>query len=171
MPAKISAAIRQRAARIKLFLCDVDGVLTDGTIALSSTGVETKRFSVQDGAGMKSALQAGFELAWISGRPSPVTTRYAAKMGVRHVLQGRNDKLAALQELAKKLGFAAAQCLYMGDDVIDVPAMRWAGIGVSVPSAMPLALEAADCITIRDGGQGAVRQVCDRLLAARTSRR
>jgi 3-deoxy-D-manno-octulosonate 8-phosphate phosphatase (KDO 8-P phosphatase) len=86
---------------------------------------------------------------------------------IPHVIQGRTDKLVALQELAARLGLDATQCAYMGDDIIDAPAMSWAGIGIAPPAAMPGALAAADYVTQRDAGHGAVREVCDHLLAAR----
>ena len=156
-----------RWARIRLFAMDVDGVLTDGTIAVSSTGGETKVFSVLDGLGLRRVRAAGLEIAWISGRTSTATSRRARELKIRRVLQGNNDKLAVLRKIAGQLGLTAAECLYMGDDDIDVPALLWAGIGVAVPNALPAALDAADCITIREGGRGAVRQVCDRLLASR----
>ena len=106
-------------------------------------------------------------LAWISGRCSGATTRRAEELGIPHVIQGRHDKAAALQELAAQLGVPLADVAYMGDDDIDAPALRLAGIGITVPTAMPLALTVAQHITTRPAGRGAVREVCDLLLAAR----
>ena len=146
---------------------DVDGILTDGTVGTSSDGGEIKFFSVLDGLGLKRVLESGLEVAWISGRQSGATTRRARELRISHVIQGRTDKLAALRELAGQLGFARENCLYMGDDDIDAPALRWAAVGITVPTAMPAARLAADWITTREAGRGAVRQVCDLLLAAR----
>jgi 3-deoxy-D-manno-octulosonate 8-phosphate phosphatase (KDO 8-P phosphatase) len=160
---QLSAA---RWARVRLFAMDVDGVLTDGTVAVSSDGTETKRFSVTDGLGLGLLRDAGLPLAWISGRPSGATTVRATELKIPHVIQGRRDKLAALSELARQLGVALDQCVYMGDDIIDTPALRAAGIGVSVPGAAPSALAAADYVTRHRAGHGAVREVCDLLLAA-----
>jgi 3-deoxy-D-manno-octulosonate 8-phosphate phosphatase (KDO 8-P phosphatase) len=154
-----------RWARIRLFAMDVDGVLTDGTVAISSDGSEAKRFSVLDGLGLARVRDAGFALAWISGRASGATTVRGTELKIPHLIQGRTDKLTALTELAASLGLNLDQCIYMGDDVIDAPALRAAGIGVSVPGAMPEALAAADYITRRVAGLGAVREVCDYLLA------
>lgn len=159
----ISAA---RWAAIRLFAMDVDGVLTDGTVGLSSTGAELKFFSVLDGMGIGRVLRAGIAVAWISGRQSEATTARAIELNIPHVIQGRTDKLAALQALADRLRISAAQCVYMGDDDIDADAIRWAGIGVSVPAGIPAALAAADYVTQRPGGRGAVREVCDHLLEA-----
>jgi 3-deoxy-D-manno-octulosonate 8-phosphate phosphatase (KDO 8-P phosphatase) len=152
---------------IRLFAMDVDGILTDGSVGVSASGDEVKFFSVLDGMGLSRLLRAGVPVAWISGRQSGATARRAAELKIPHVIQGRTDKLAALQELACQLGLAAGACLYMGDDDIDAPALRWAAIGVTVPEAMPAAQAAARHITIRAGGRGAVREICELLLAAR----
>jgi 3-deoxy-D-manno-octulosonate 8-phosphate phosphatase (KDO 8-P phosphatase) len=149
---------------------DVDGILTDGTVQISSDGTESKGFSILDGMGLKRLEKAGIAVAWISGRPSGSTAARAAELKIPHLIQGRTDKLVALQELAAQLGFAAAECLYMGDDDIDAPAIAWAGIGASVPDAMPAALLAADYVTHRPAGHGAVREVCELILNARENR-
>jgi len=155
-----------RWSRVKLFAMDVDGVLTDGTVLISSDGTEAKRFSILDGLGLARLRDAGLPLAWISGRASGATTARATELKIPHVIQGRIDKLTALTELAAQLGLPLSACAYMGDDVIDVPALRAAGLGISVPGAMPEARAAADYITKRPAGLGAVREVCDHLLAA-----
>ena len=155
-----------RWSRIKLFAMDVDGILTDGTVLISSDGTEAKRFSILDGLGLARLRDAGFPLAWISGRASGATTARANELKIPHVIQGRTDKLTALTELAAQLGLPLSVCAYMGDDVIDVPALRAAGLGISVPGAMPEARAAADYITKREAGLGAVREVCDHLFAA-----
>ena len=170
MPAskKSSPKIPRSAwSRIRLFAMDVDGVLTDGTIRICSDGSETKSFSILDGMGLKRLELAGIAVAWISGRPSGATTCRGNELKIPHIIQGRSDKLIALQELAAKLQLGAQECAYMGDDDIDASAMIWAGIGVSVPDAMPAALKAADYVTRRHAGYGAVREVCEHLLASR----
>ena len=153
-------------AGIRLFAMDVDGVLTDGTVTIWSDGTEAKTFSILDGTGLVRCRDAGIVLAWISGRASAVTEIRAAELKIPHVIQGRTDKLAALQGLAGRLGFAAAQVCYLGDDDIDVPALRWSGIGGTVPSATPAALAAAGYVASRPAGRGAVREVCERILDA-----
>lgn len=153
---------------VRLFALDVDGILTDGRVGVSSAeGEEIKFFSVLDGMGLARLLRAGVPVAWISGRQSGATTRRAQELKIPHVIQGRTDKLAALQELAARLQVPPEHCVYMGDDDIDVPAIRWAAIGVTVPTAMPPALAAARYTTTRAAGFGAVREVCDHILAAR----
>ena len=153
-------------SRIKLFAMDVDGILTDGTVLISSDGTEAKRFSVLDGLGLARVRDSGLPLAWISGRPSGATTVRATELKIPHLIQGRIDKITALTELAASLNLPLSACAYMGDDVIDAPAILAAGIGISVPGGMPEALAAADYITKREAGLGAVREVCDLLLAA-----
>ncbi len=156
--------------RIRLFAMDVDGILTDGTVQISSDGTETKSFSILDGLGLVRLNRAGLTTAWISGRASGATTGRATELKIPHLIQGRTDKLAALQELAAQLKLSPAECAYMGDDDIDAPAIAWAGIGVSVPGAMPAALQAARLVTRRAAGHGAVREICELLLAARVAR-
>ena len=163
-PSKIS---RAAWARVRLLALDVDGILTDGTVQISSDGTESKSFSILDGLGLKRLEKAGIAVAWISGRASGATTARATELKIPHLIQGRTDKLAALQELAAQLHLAAAAIAYMGDDDIDAPAIAWAGIGVTVPTAMPAALAAAACVTQRAAGHGAVREICEHLLAAR----
>jgi 3-deoxy-D-manno-octulosonate 8-phosphate phosphatase (KDO 8-P phosphatase) len=143
---------------------DVDGVLTDGSIYVGSDGTETKRFSVLDGMGLARLRQAGVAISWISGRFSGATTRRAEELHVSHLIQGRTDKLVALQELAARLGLAPAQICYMGDDDIDAAAIAWAAIGVAPSTAMPAARLAASFVPERPAGAGAVRNVCDMIL-------
>jgi 3-deoxy-D-manno-octulosonate 8-phosphate phosphatase (KDO 8-P phosphatase) len=153
-------------SRIRLFAMDVDGVLTDGTVAVSSDGTETKRFCITDGLGLILVRASGLETAWISGRKSATTALRAAELKIPHVVQGRHDKLAALTELAASLGIPLSACAYMGDDFIDAPAIAASGIGISVPTGLPAALAAADYVTRRNAGYGAVREVCEHLLLA-----
>ena len=145
---------------------DVDGVLTDGTVHISSDGTEAKSFSILDGFGLRQLERAGIVTAWISGRASGATTARANELKIPYLVQGRLDKLAALEELAAKLRFDASLCAYMGDDTIDAPAIEWAGIGIAPHEAMPTALAAADYVTTRPAGRGAVREICDALLAS-----
>ena len=160
---------RRTWGRVKLFAMDVDGILTDGTVRISSDGSEAKGFSVLDGMGLKRLEKAGVITAWISGRLSGATTVRATELKIPHLIQGRTDKLEALRELAATLKLSANDCAYMGDDDIDAPAMKWAGIGATVPTAMAAAHNAADYVTQRPAGNGAVREVCEHILHARVS--
>lgn len=146
---------------------DVDGVLTDGTVAIHSDGSESKSFSILDGMGLARLRQSGVALAWISGRASGATAVRANELKIAHVIQGRTDKLMALQELSSQLGLDARQVCYMGDDDIDAPAIAWAGIGAAPAGAMPAALKEASFIPVRPAGRGAVREVCEQILANR----
>jgi 3-deoxy-D-manno-octulosonate 8-phosphate phosphatase (KDO 8-P phosphatase) len=173
MPRVTSAksAIRSRKSEIdwsavRLFAMDVDGVLTDGTVVISSDGTEAKSFSILDGHGLKQLAKAGIIVAWISGRASGATSVRAKELQIPYVVQGRIDKVTALQELAGELRLTAAECAYMGDDVIDAPAIGWAEVGIAPPGSMPSALAAADYVTTRAAGHGAVREVCEHLLSA-----
>lgn len=166
-----SAVTSARWAAVRLLALDVDGVLTDGTVQISSDGrTETKTFSILDGLGLVRVLRAGLIVAWISGRPSGATRARATELKIPHLIEGRTDKLAALQELAAALGLTAAECAYMGDDDIDAPAMAWAGVGLAPAGAMPAALAAADLVPSRPAGLGAVREICELLLASRAGR-
>jgi len=163
MPSALPAS---RWSAIKLFAMDVDGILTDGTVHIAADGTESKTFSILDGMGLVRLRKHGIATAWISGRPSGATTVRATELKIPHLVQGRTDKRIALEELASSLDLAPHQIVYMGDDDIDTPAIRWAGIGVTVPDAMPSALAAADYVTTRPAGKGAVREVCEQILAA-----
>lgn len=154
-------------AAIRLFAMDVDGILTDGGVYVSSTGEESKRFSVLDGLGLARAREAGIILAWISGRQSGATTKRGEELRIPHVIQGRGDKGAVLQELITHLDVPSDEVCYMGDDDIDVGAMLHSGIGVTVPTGMPAALAAADYITKLPAGNGAVREICDLIVHAK----
>jgi 3-deoxy-D-manno-octulosonate 8-phosphate phosphatase (KDO 8-P phosphatase) len=161
---RITAA---RWASIRLFAMDVDGVLTDGTVEIHSDATESKRFSILDGMGLVRLHKAGIAVAWISGRASGATATRATELKIPHLVQGRTDKLMALQELASQLGLAAAQVCYMGDDDIDAPAIDWAGIGVAPASSMAAALKVAAIVPRRPAGLGAVREVCEHILSGR----
>lgn len=157
------------AALIRLLVLDVDGVLTDGRLYFGPDGETLKAFHVRDGAGLKQAAAAGITLAVISGRHSKMTSLRCRELGVDHVLQGVQDKLAALRELCAQLHLPAASCACIGDDTPDVPVMRAVGLAFAVADAHQDARQAAHMVTTLPGGSGAVREVCDYLLAARRS--
>lgn len=152
---------------IKLFAMDVDGILTDGSVYISSDGSEMKRFSVLDGLGLAMCREAGIGLAWISGRASGATSVRAEELRITRVVQGRKDKITALQELSDELGIGMESIAYMGDDIIDVAAIEAAAIGIAPPDGQASAIQAADYVTQRNAGNGAVREICDLLLAAK----
>lgn len=158
--------VRERAASIQLAVFDVDGVLTDGRILLGDDGYEYKAFHTRDGHGLRLLAEAGIERAIITGRTSVLVARRMEELGIRHVVQGRRDKGAALDELIARLGHSAAATAYVGDDDVDVPALTRAGLAVAVADASPWTRAHADWITQAGGGAGAAREVAEGLLAA-----
>ena len=163
---QIQDHIRAKAARIRLLALDVDGVLTDGRLYFSEDGNELKTFDTQDGHGIKMLQQAGVICAIITGRTTKLVQRRAANLGIGHLLQGREDKLVALRELIVPLGIALDEVAYAGDDWPDLPAIRAAGLGVTVANAHVAVREHADYVTTLAGGRGAVRELCDLILQA-----
>jgi 3-deoxy-D-manno-octulosonate 8-phosphate phosphatase (KDO 8-P phosphatase) len=155
-----------RSAAIRLLVLDVDGVLTDGTILLGS-GEELKSFHVRDGLGLQRLMSAGIEVAVISGRRSAAVARRMTELGVHHVFQGVDDKLAVLERLQGTLGLDAGKIAVVGDDLPDLPPMRAAGLAIAVADAHADVKAAAHWVTEAPGGRGAVREVSDRLLAVR----
>ncbi|MFC3913729.1 3-deoxy-manno-octulosonate-8-phosphatase KdsC [Pseudaeromonas sharmana] len=154
------------ARRIRLLVCDVDGVLSDGRIYMGNQGEELKAFHTKDGFGLKAVRELGIEVAIITGRNSRIVSDRMAALGIEHLYQGQGDKLPAFEDLLDKLGLDATQAAYIGDDVIDIPVMQSCALGIAVADAHPLVLRAADYITRMRGGEGAVREVCDLLLQA-----
>ncbi|MDX1802337.1 MAG: HAD hydrolase family protein [Marinobacter sp.] len=155
-----------RAQSIRLLALDVDGVMTDGTLLFSALGDELKAFNILDGLGIKQLMAAGIEVAVITGRQSPLTARRAGDLGIRHLLQGREDKGVALTTLARELNLDATEIAYMGDDLPDLPAIRYANLGVTVPNGHWFVRQHADFCTRARGGEGAVRELSDLILSA-----
>jgi 3-deoxy-D-manno-octulosonate 8-phosphate phosphatase (KDO 8-P phosphatase) len=167
MPAKISAAIRQRAARIKLFLCDVDGVLTDGSVFIGGER-EFKRFNIRDGLGMVLARRAGLKVGWVSARPSLVTKMRAKELKIVFLVQ-QDDKLSktgAVEKLLAREKLDWSDVCFVGDDVVDLGPLARAGLGVAVADARPEVKAAADFVTRAAGGRGAVRETVEIILQA-----
>jgi 3-deoxy-D-manno-octulosonate 8-phosphate phosphatase (KDO 8-P phosphatase) len=166
-PAPAPTDIIARAAAIRLLVLDVDGILTDGRLYFTSHGEETKCFHVRDGAGIVQLLRGGVQVAIISGRDSAAVTRRMTELGVTYVRQGVTDKLAVLNELLGVLNLEASVTCCMGDDSADIAVMKLARLAISVPDAHHSAKSCAHFITELPGGQGAVREACDLILAAR----
>ncbi|MDX1519330.1 MAG: 3-deoxy-manno-octulosonate-8-phosphatase KdsC [Gammaproteobacteria bacterium] len=158
--------LQQLASRIRLAVFDVDGVLTDGSLYLGENGNEYKAFNVKDGHGMVMLRESGCYLAVITSRSSTIVAERMRSLGIEHVYQGQNDKRVALLDLSNKLEIEPGDILYVGDDVIDLPAMRRVGFPVAVADAHPLVKENALAVTEAIGGRGAVREVCEFILAA-----
>ncbi len=150
---------------IRVLALDVDGVLTDGTIRLDGDG-ESKQFHVQDGLGISLWQRAGGVTALISGRSLTVVERRAAELGIEHVTQGSKDKVSALSEILASLGATPEQTAFVGDDLVDLDAFRFAGYAIAVADAAPEVRSAADWTTPREGGHGAVRDAVEHLMKA-----
>lgn len=149
---------------IQLLALDVDGVLTDGTLIMNSDGGESKFFNSLDGHGIRMWQRAGLKVALISGRESEPTQRRAAQLEIEHVFQDCHFKLPVVEKLLDQLGLPPEKVAYMGDDLPDVPVIRYVGFGVAVANAVDEVKRHADYVTTRPGGGGAVREVIEHLL-------
>ena len=156
-------------AGVRLVAFDVDGVFTDGRFYLSNDGVESKAFHTHDGFGIRRLIDAGLTIAVISGRQSGAVERRMRELGVEHVLQGSADKVAAFEALVGKLGIDDTQAVYVGDDLPDLPLLRRVGFSVAVNNAHDDVKAESDYTTANAGGSGAVREVCDLILHARSA--
>jgi 3-deoxy-D-manno-octulosonate 8-phosphate phosphatase (KDO 8-P phosphatase) len=150
---------------IRLLVLDVDGVLTDGRLYFGARGEALKVFDVRDGYGLVALQRAGVIVAVISGRRSRAVSSRCRELGVRHVHQGVSDKVAVFERLRARLRIAPGESACIGDDLPDVPLMKAVALSFAVADAHPEARRAARFVTRRGGGRGAVREVCDRLLA------
>jgi 3-deoxy-D-manno-octulosonate 8-phosphate phosphatase (KDO 8-P phosphatase) len=162
-----NAAALERARGVRLMAFDVDGVLTDGALYLTDGGEEMKGFHTLDGLGLKLLAGAGVELALITGRSSRVVAKRAAELGIARLFQSADDKLAVLERLRGELGLAMDACGYMGDDLPDLPLLVRCGFAATVPDAPEVVRARAHYVSRRPGGRGAVREVCEVILAAR----
>ncbi len=155
------------AGQIKLLICDVDGVFSDGLIYMGNQGEELKTFHTRDGYGVKSLMQAGIEIAIITGRRSQIVENRMQALGVSLIYQGQDDKVKAYQDICTRLKISADKTAYIGDDLIDWPVMEKVALRVCVADGHPLLAQRANYVTRIKGGHGAVREVCDLILQAR----
>lgn len=162
----VALQVLESARRIRLLICDVDGVMSDGLIYMGNHGEELKAFNVRDGYGIRCLLTSGIEVAIITGRSARLLEDRCATLGITHLYQGQSDKTLAFRALLSKLKLTAEQVAYVGDDLIDAPVMDQVGLSVAVADAHPLLRPRADYVTRIAGGRGAVREVCDLLLLA-----
>jgi len=153
-----------RCQTIELILSDVDGVLTDGRIGLDNTGVETKRFHIRDGMGIRLWQRAGYRFGIITARSSHIVNMRAAELNVELVRQGVENKRDTVHDIARSLGLAMEQVSYIGDDLPDLPAVAAAGLGVAVADACTEVRQAAHHVTQLPGGHGAVRETIEWIL-------
>ena len=162
----MDSALRERAAKVELLILDVDGVMTDSKLYLDHAGNESKAFNARDGLGIKALQYCGIEVAVITGRVSKPVAQRAAELDIRHVYQGQERKLNAFLDLLEKTGFDPVQTCFAGDDWIDLPVMIRAGLAVAVADAEARVKAQAHWITQNKGGNGAVREICNLILAA-----
>jgi 3-deoxy-D-manno-octulosonate 8-phosphate phosphatase (KDO 8-P phosphatase) len=164
---KLDAAL---AARLEMLVLDVDGVLTDGSLYFGASGEMLKAFNVRDGNGIKLLQRTGMQVAVISGRRSAAVARRCRELGIRHVVQGADNKSVALDAILERAGVGDARlCACIGDDTPDIPLFARVGLAFAVADAHPLARAAATMVTTLPGGRGAVREVCDLLMTARAA--
>jgi 3-deoxy-D-manno-octulosonate 8-phosphate phosphatase (KDO 8-P phosphatase) len=162
----MTETVINRAKAVRLVVFDVDGVLTNGSLILGEKGDEYKIFHVHDGLGLVMLREAGLKIAVISARSTPIVAERMAALGIDYVYQGQSDKQTVITELMQKIGVSKEETAFVGDDLIDLPAMNQAGLAIAVANAQPLVLQRADWVTEKAGGQGAVREVCEMILKA-----
>jgi 3-deoxy-D-manno-octulosonate 8-phosphate phosphatase (KDO 8-P phosphatase) len=150
---------------VRLFLCDVDGILTDGSVFMNGS-VETKRFHIPDGLGLRLLQREGIKVGWVSARPSPATTQRAQDLKVDFLHQSDMAKVAAVEKILGETKMAWEEVVYMGDDIVDLAVLKRAGFSATVPHAMRECQEIAHYVTEAPGGDGAVREVVEMILKA-----
>lgn len=166
MAGSLSPELSAKLRELRMLVFDVDGVLTDGGILPDGTGGELKRFDVKDGAGLAMALRLGLEVALLSGRDSGATAQRARELGIAKVVQGCRSKGPALEALARDAGLEMARVGYMGDDLVDLPAMRAAGCSACPADAHEAVRAFADFLCVAPGGRGAAREWVEAVLSA-----
>lgn len=162
----VSKDVFQRAENIRLLICDVDGVMSDGLIYMGNHGEELKAFNVRDGYGIRCLITSDIEVAIITGRNAKLVENRAKTLGITHLYQGQSNKLIAFEKILSDLSLSPNQVAYIGDDLIDWPVMEKVGLSVAVADAHPLLLPKAHYVTRIAGGRGAVRELCDLILQA-----
>ena len=166
MSEKTDSTFQKRLEAVRLFLCDVDGILTDTSVWMGAQD-EVKRFNIQDGLGLRLMQKEGFKVGWVSNRPSFATTQRALDLKIDFLVQAIDgDKVAAVERILKEAGFGWEQVCYMGDDIVDLGVLKRAGFAATVPHGVEEAKRMAHYTTLREGGQGAVREVIDLILKA-----
>lgn len=162
----VTSALRRRARRIRFVLMDVDGVLTDGGMYYTESGDELKKFNTRDGQGIALLHAAGIKTALVTRERTAIATRRAAKLGITEVHQGVLSKLPVVKEILEKHGISREEACYIGDDVGDLEVITYVGFAAAVADAVPAIKTISHCVTKSKGGEGAVREVCDLILAA-----
>ncbi|CRK85590.1 3-deoxy-D-manno-octulosonate 8-phosphate phosphatase KdsC [Candidatus Providencia siddallii] len=163
----IDFSILEKAIKVKLLICDVDGVMSNGFIYINNNGEELKSFNVRDGYGIRCLLKNNIEVAIITGRKTKLLENRAKDLGITHIYQGQCNKLNAFYKLLKKLQLTKEEIAYIGDDLNDLPVITKVGLSVAVADAHPALLFEVDYVTKISGGKGAVRELCDLILLSK----
>jgi len=164
--AEAKVEVLKKAKSIRLLLLDVDGVMTDGRVVFADSGEEVKAFDVKDGHGIRMLMRTGVSVALLTGRESRVVLHRARDLGIDMVYQGAKDKLSVFEGILREKGFKGEEVCYVGDDLVDMPVMKRAGLSISVADASEELKGSVDYVTERAGGRGAVREVCELILKA-----
>jgi 3-deoxy-D-manno-octulosonate 8-phosphate phosphatase (KDO 8-P phosphatase) len=160
----VTQSIFDKAKNIKLFVCDIDGVFSDGRIYLGNDGEELKAFHTKDGYGIKALGASGVDVAVITGRQSNIVQTRMTALNVKHIVQGEENKLPALKSIAKNLQLSRSEIAYIGDDMPDYECLQYVGLSIAVNDAHPAIINLCDYQTFTRGGFGAVREVCDLIM-------
>ena len=165
MPPKPSPALLKKLKAVRLFLCDVDGVLTDGAVYMGG-GVESKRFHIRDGLGLKFLQRHGIPVGWVSRRPSSATQQRADDLKIDFLIQHNGGKIEGVEAILRQTGMNWSDVCYVGDDIVDIAVLERAGLGVAVGDGVREAKAAADYVTRAPGGNGAIREIVEMILQA-----
>jgi len=166
---QVSQHVWQKMQRIKLFVCDIDGVFSDGRIYLGNNGEELKAFHTKDGYGIKALGASGVDVAVITGRKSNIVQTRMTALNVKHIVQGEENKLPALKAMIASLALTPEQVAYIGDDMPDFECLNYVGLSIAVSDAHPAILKVCDYITYTRGGFGAVRETCDLIMQSQNT--
>lgn len=161
----VPTALNKRLRAVKLLVCDVDGVLTDGTVTITESG-ESKRFSIRDGMGLRCCQMAGIQVAWVSARPSKVTTRRAKELKTDFIVQTKDGKVPAVEGILAHTGLTWEDTAMIGDDIVDLAALTKVGLAVTPKDGCAEAKALAHIVTRATGGHGAVRELAEKILKA-----
>jgi len=160
-------SLSEKLKMVVLLVLDVDGVLTDGKIIVDDLGNESKNFNVRDGHGLKLLMRSGVDIVFLTGRESRVVKHRADELGIRDVYQGVKDKAKVLGEILVTKGLSGECVAYVGDDIVDIPVFRMVGFSATVADALDYVKAESDYVTGKEGGNGAVREICEMILTAR----
>jgi len=166
---EVSTDIIEKMQKVKLFICDIDGVFSDGRIYLGNNGEELKAFHTKDGYGIKALGASGVDVAVITGRKSNIVATRMTALNVKYIVQGKENKLPALKVMLDTLKLLPEQVAYIGDDMPDFECMSYVGLSIAVNDAHPAILQISDFTTSIRGGFGAVRESCDLIMQSQNT--